>query len=157
MRKLCLSLTTSLVLLAFFSYSRMGQEEVATAELAGLEETRAWFEATYQANGNSRAGGKQMPYLSDVKIGWEKAKRAKIKNNEGFTIPLSHNRVMWGASDDKLAEVPPLRLVVMEKNGERYAFLVVMQPDNVQNGSLDPRTFTGKVRVLDWEGHPVKG
>ncbi|WP_375444842.1 hypothetical protein [uncultured Fibrella sp.] len=52
---------------------------------------------------------------------------------------------------------PPLQLVVMEKNGERYAFLVVPQPDDPKNWWKDPQTFTGKVRVLDWEGHPVKG
>jgi hypothetical protein len=92
-----------------------------------------------------------------VKIAWDKGKRVETKHSEGFTIPLSHNRVMWGDSEDKMTEVPPLHLVVMEKDSKRYAFLVVMQPDDPTNWSKDPKTFTGKVRVLDWEGHPVKG
>jgi hypothetical protein len=156
MRKLCLSLLTSVLFILVFSCVPVRQEAISTADAAGLEETRAWFEATHQPNGSARSGGTDAAYLADVKVAWEKGKRVETKHSEGFSIPLSHNRVMWGTGD-QFTEVPPLQLVVMEKNGERYAFLVVLQPDDPKNWSNDPKVFTGKVRVLDWEGHPVKG
>ncbi|MEZ0485324.1 hypothetical protein [Fibrella aquatica] len=58
MRKLCLSLLTSVLFILVFSCAPVRQEAISTADVAGLEETRAWFEATHQPNGSARSGGK---------------------------------------------------------------------------------------------------